>query len=170
MTLEDANYLLGVAAANYSYAFRNMTQEQKQTLVRTWAFGLQDIPADIVMLAFMQLTTTSEWLPTVAKIRQQTEALCWEAKNKLDDDENMRRLAEIVGQTPGEIRDKRGDALRRYIVEKTEHLCSRRGPGLSLDTILNAPGGYTTALGSGRMGFDEIQQGGYVMLGEETGR
>ena len=67
MTADDANKLLALAKANYSYAFKTMTKQEKIMLVQSWAFALQDIPADIVMLAFMQLLTTSKWLPTVAE-------------------------------------------------------------------------------------------------------
>ena len=64
MTPDDANKLLALAKANYSYAFKTMTKQEKIMLVQSWAFALQDIPADIVMLAFMQLLSTSKWLPT----------------------------------------------------------------------------------------------------------
>lgn len=156
MTINDANYLLGIAEANFSYAFKNMDHDQKVTLVKTWAFGLQDVPADIVMLAFMQLTTTSKWLPTVAEIREQISVLHSQAKEKLDLDENMRQICKALGQTPEKSRDRRGDALRQYIVDKTEHLSGRQGPGLRLDTILSLSDGYMTAIGSGQMGFAEV--------------
>lgn len=173
MTIEDANQLLGIAEANFNYAFKNMTHDQKVTLVKTWAFGLQDIPADIVMLAFMQLTTTSKWLPTVAEIREQVKDLNRQARRPLDDAENMRRLSRLYADMTGEAlpeseseEDTRENAIRRYIVRSTEHLSGQDGPGLQLDTMLTA-GGYFTALGSGRIGFAEI--GGrspYAMIEE----
>ena len=158
MTIEDANYLLGIAEANFSYAFKNMDHDQKVTLVKTWAFGLQDIPADIVMLAFMQLTTTSKWLPTVAEIREQIRDLYCKAREKLDDVEDARRLYRMVGgEQPKEENPKSID-LCRYIVSNTEHLSTKAGPGLKLNKILNMTGGYLTAIGSGQMGFAEIEQ------------
>ena len=173
VTIEDANQLLGIAEANFNYAFKNMSHDQKVTLVKTWAFGLQDIPADIVMLAFMQLTTTSKWLPNVAEIREQVRELHDQARRPLAVAEDMERLNRIYAEMMGEAlpqpagkEETREDAIRRYIVRSTEHLSGRDGPGLQLNTLLNE-GGFFTALGSGHIGFAEI--GGrspYVMIEE----
>ena len=168
MTLDDANYLLGIAEANYNYAFKNMSLDQKVTLVRTWAFGLQDVPADIVMLAFMQLTTTSKWLPTVAEIREQIRALYWQAKEKLDADDNLRRLCRELGKEPEKIEDEHGDALRRYIVASTKHISAEKGSGLRFDTIMTLRNGYMTAIGSGQMGFANDVVADPYALGDET--
>lgn len=160
MTIDDANDLLGTAAGAYSYAFRGMSTEQKVQMVQSWAFGLQDIPADIVMLAFMQLTTTSKWIPTVAEIRERVLALRAEAADQLDAEESARRVAIMLGKEPPRPEDPTGDAVRRYIVENTKHLSAKTGQGLGLDKILEVHR-YMTALGSGKMGFaaEEIQGG-----------
>ena len=69
MTTEDVNQLLAIMKANYSYAFKTMSQEEKYMLLCTWTVTLQDLPTDIVMMAVMQLVSKSKWLPTVAEIR-----------------------------------------------------------------------------------------------------
>ena len=176
VTIEDANQLLGIAEANFNYAFKNMSLNQKVTLVKTWAFGLQDVPADIVMLAFMQLTTTSKWLPTVAEIREQVRELNRQARRPLDAAEDMKRLnrlyAEMMGEEPPETEAKeetREDSIRRYIVENTERLSGKDGPGLQLDTLLSK-GGFFTALGSGHIGFAEVEgRSPYVLIEEGRG-
>ena len=85
MTIQDANKLLALAKANYSYAFKTMSKQEKLMLVQSWAFALQDIPADIVMLAFMKLLSVSKWLPTVAEIREQVQRIYYEAAYSCND-------------------------------------------------------------------------------------
>ena len=157
MTKEDANYLLALAQANFGYAFKDMTQSQKVMMVSSWAFGLQDIPADIVMLAFMQLVTTSKWVPTVAEIREQVRHIAWQAKEGLEYGKGIEYLSRTRLGKEVHIHDGGGDAIRRYIVENTKHLLGPDGPGLQLDTIIR--GRNMTALGSGQMGFAEIGEG-----------
>ena len=99
MTTEDANKLLALAKANYSYAFKTMTNQEKLMLVQSWAFALQDIPTDIVMLAFMQLLSTSKWLPTVAEIREQAGNLHHEASSMLWEIRSAEELAEICARS-----------------------------------------------------------------------
>ncbi len=156
MTIEDANYLLGVAEANFGYAFRSMTNDRKVMLVHSWAFGLQDIPADIVMMAFMQLTTSCDWLPRVKEIREQVRKLRIEAKEYFDVQESEKRMCEMIGREWEPPQDGRTAAIKKYIVENTETL--DKGTGLSLNTALR--GSYCTPIGSGQMGFDEIGSGG----------
>lgn len=142
MTIQDANKLLAIAKANYSYAFKTMTKQEKIMLVHSWAFALQDIPADIVLIAFMQLLTTSKWLPTVAEIRERVTGLNTEAAYSVSNFWER--------ETPQRIK-----AARDYIESMT---CTMRGDGpnmLSLDTILEGP--YMPALGSGRMDFQGIE-------------
>lgn len=157
VTAQDANYLLGLAQVNFGYAFKDMTKQQKIMLVDSWAFGLQDIPADIVMLAFMQLVTTSKWIPTVAEIREQVKAIGAKARDGLNYGKDMELLARRMGKEMRCRADDGGDAIRRYIVEKTEHLMGGDGPGLQLDAILR--GRSMTAIGSGQMGFAQLLDG-----------
>lgn len=146
MTIQDANKLLAIAKANYSYAFKTMTKQEKIMLVHSWAFALQDIPADIVMIAFMQLLTTSKWLPTVAEIRERVAGLHYEAAYS-----GAESMAALLGhKEPQKIK-----AARDYIERMT---CNLRGDGppmLSLDTILE--GQYMPALGSGEMDLQYIE-------------
>lgn len=133
MTADDANKLLALAKANYSYAFKTMSKQEKVLLVQSWAFALQDIPADIVMLAFMQLLTTSKWLPTVAEIREKVKGMYYQTAYQND----------LIPEAEGVRRAK------KYIAD---HTCNMRGDGdagISLDAILKGP--YMTALGSGEM-------------------
>ena len=162
MTIEDANYLLGLAEANFGYVFRNMTDEQKVMLVHSWAFGLQDIPADIVMMAFMQLTTSCDWLPNVAKIREQVRKLRTEAKQYFSTDHALQALCENTGMkmTPKSADIKRRESIKRYIIDNTKSLDG--DAGLKLDTILE--GSYITPIGTGRIGFSEIGDGARVSL------
>lgn len=133
MTADDANKLLALAKANYSYAFKTMSKQEKVLLVQSWAFALQDIPADIVMLAFMQLLTTSKWLPTVAEIREKVKDMYYQSAYQNDlfpEAESVRRAKKYIADHTGNMRGD-GDA------------------GISLNAILNGP--YMAALGSGEM-------------------
>ena len=159
MTKDDANYLLGLAQANFGYAFKDMTKSQKVLMVNSWAFGLQDIPADIVMLAFMQLVTTSKWVPTVAEIREQVRHIGYQAREGLYYGKGIEYLARVQLGQEVHIHNADGDDIRRYIVEQTKHLMDQQDSGLQLDTIIR--GRNMTALGSGQMGFGEIGEGKY---------
>lgn len=141
MTISDANKLLALAKANYSYAFKTMSKQEKVMLVQSWAFALQDIPADIVMLAFMQLLSISKWLPTVAEIREQVQSLYYEANSTTYFDTMKPKNPRI-------------EAAREYIASKTGTIRGDSKPKLSLDAILE--GSYGLALGSGQMGFSQL--------------
>lgn len=148
MTADDANKLLALAKANYSYAFKTMTKQEKIMLVQSWAFALQDIPADIVMLAFMQLLTTSKWLPTVAEIREKVKDMYYQSAFS----------STSLFPDPPEVQK-----AKEYIAANAYRL---RGDGdsheLSLDTILQGP--YMANLGSGKMGFSAIEDGQTMYL------
>ena len=79
MTTQDVNQLLAIMKANYSYAFKAMSQDEKYMLLCTWTVTLHDIPSDIVMLAVMQLVSQSKWLPTVAEIREKCREIHYAA-------------------------------------------------------------------------------------------
>lgn len=141
MTADDANKLLALAKANYSYAFKTMTKQEKVLLVQSWAFALQDIPADIVMLAFMQLLTTSKWLPTVAEIREKIQKMYYQTAYSND----------LLPEADGVRRAK------KYIADNTWRLRGDGEPEISLDTILRGP--YMNALGNGQMSLTGIAGG-----------
>ena len=79
MTQQEVNKLLALMKANYSYAFKTMSQQDKYLLLNTWTFALQDLNADVVMIAVMQLISVSKWLPTVAEIREKCQSLYYSA-------------------------------------------------------------------------------------------
>ena len=142
MTIQDANKLLALAKANYSYAFKTMSKQEKLMLVQSWAFALQDIPADIVMLAFMKLLSVSKWLPTVAEIREQVQRIYYEAAYSRND------------LSPESEKTAR---IKQYITDHTYQLRGDGPPELTLDKILNGP--YHVALGGGQMGFSMLESG-----------
>ena len=79
MTIQDVNQLLAIMKANYSYAFKAMSPDERYMLLGTWAVTLQDLPADVVMLAVMQLVSQSKWMPTVAEIREKCREIHYAA-------------------------------------------------------------------------------------------
>lgn len=151
MTLEEANQLLALVKVNYNYAFKTMTKQEKVMLVKSWAFVLQDIPADIVTLAFMQLVSTHKFLPTPAEIRDQVRNLYYSA---------------AYHDTSGMIqeKDRQADRVRKYIVDKTSHLRGDHATQLSLDTILHR--GYGRTLGTGEQEFLTAGTGEHIFLPE----
>lgn len=66
MRIQDVNQLLAIMKANYSYAFKAMSPDERYMLLGTWAVTLQDLPADVVMLAVMQLVSQSKWMGKTA--------------------------------------------------------------------------------------------------------
>ena len=126
MTKQEVNKLLALMRANYGSAFKGMSQPDKYLLLNTWTFTLQDLDANIVMIAAMELISTSKWLPTVAEIREQCKKLHYEAV--------------------GAMCDYHYDALPEWkkkaycsIAEKTNRL---RGDGtaeMTLDVMLDDP-------------------------------
>ena len=120
MTTQDVNQLLAIMKANYNFAFKNMSQEEKYMLLCTWTVTLQDLPADIVMLAVMQLVSQSKWMPTVAEIREKCREIHYAAATP-DTTFNM-MLANGMQLTPEQQREHdRREAKRKYIAEATKH-------------------------------------------------
>lgn len=133
MTLEEANKLLGIAKANYSSAFRSMTHQDKVMLVHSWALALQDIPGNIVLIAFMQLLTVSKWLPTVAEIRERVRGLHYETM-ELGMRNPLYREDMGLPKEPDNV-----ITARRYINERTSCLMDKKEPMLPIDAILRGP-------------------------------
>lgn len=151
MTLTEANQLLALVKVNYNYAFKSMSDQEKLMLVKSWAFVLQDIPADIVTLAFMQLVSTHKFLPTPAEIRDQVRELYYSAA--------YHEAGGII-----EKNDRQAERVRRYIVDNTSHLRGNNATELSLDTILDR--GYGRSLGTGEQEFLSAECGGHISLPE----
>lgn len=126
MTKTEANKLLALMQANYSYAFKHMSQTEKYMLLNSWAFALQDIDANIVMMAAMKLLTVSKWLPTVAEIREKCREMHYEAS-----------YAEIDGSFERLSEQER--AAYRYIAEHTAHLRGDQKPEISIRAIMKSP-------------------------------
>jgi hypothetical protein len=157
MTKQEVNKLLALMKANYSYAFKNMSQQDKHLLLNTWAFTLQDLNADVVMIAAMQLISTSKWLPTVADIREKCKELHYSASFGREDamqwaiDEGLATQEQITAF-------QRREQTRQYIANATNHLRgdTDKSAELTLDNILGNPA--FRGLGAGQSGF--------AMLGE----
>lgn len=162
MTKQEVNKLLALMKANYSFAFKGMSQQDKYLLLNTWAFTLQDISADVVMIAAMQLISTSKWLPTVAEIRKQCKKLY--AESAFFDEITPYWLADIGCEvSQAEIDEyNRERRARDYIASATNHL---RGDGcseeLKLDTILQNPA--FANLGAGESGFSMLDEVEYEL-------
>lgn len=139
MTAAEVNKLLALAKANYSYAFKTMSNQEKVLLVQSWTFALQDIPTDVVMMAFMQLLSKCKWLPTVAEIRQQAAKLHREAERILYDIRNAEEVDKMMGgdgkSTP-KMAAKR--AAAKSILSKTWNLADDEESGLTLQNVLDS--------------------------------
>lgn len=134
MTKPEVNKLLALMKANYSYAFKTMSRQEKILLLNTWTFTLQDLDAGVVMIAVMQLISTNKWLPTVAEIREKCKDLYYEA--------SFRECDVFFDELPESKK-----AAYRAIVDKTSHL---RGDGpakLTLGAMMNNPGMAAIATG-----------------------
>ncbi len=150
MTTQDVNQILAIMKANYNYAFKNMSQEEKYMLLCTWAVTLQDLPADIVMLAVMQLVSQSKWLPTVAEIREKCREIHYAAA--MPDTAFDMMVANGVQFTPEQQREhERREAKRKYIADATKHLCNEDNGALTLDSLLVNPA--FEGIGTGRPSF-----------------
>ena len=150
MTTQDVNQLLAIMKANYSYAFKAMSQDEKYMLLCTWTVTLHDIPSDIVMLAVMQLVSQSKWLPTVAEIREKCREIHYAAATPDTTFDMM--LAYGMQFTPGQQREHDcREAKRKYIAEATKHLCHEDNGALTLDSLLVNPA--FEGIGTGRPSF-----------------
>lgn len=138
MTKQEVNQLLALMRVNYSYAFKSMSQQEKYMLLNTWTFTLQDIDGSVVMLAAMQLISTSKWLPTVAEIREKCKGLYNEAAFA-ECDIFYRELPEAK------------KAALRAIACKTSNLRGDGSAGLSLNAMLDNPKLAAMAAGRQRM-------------------
>ena len=164
MTTQDVNQILAIMKANYNYALKNMSQEEKYMLLCTWTVTLQDLPADIVMLAVMQLVSQSKWLPTVAEIREKCRDIHYAAA--MPDTAFDMMVANGMPVTPEQQREHdRREAKRKYIAEATKHLCNEDHGALTLDSLLVNPA--FEGIGTGRPSF--MLQGGGRMENRLTG-
>lgn len=150
MTTQDVNQILAIMKANYNYAFKNMSQEEKYMLLCTWTVTLQDLPADIVMLAVMQLVSQSKWLPTVAEIREKCREIHYAAA--MPDTAFDMMVASGVQFTPEQQREHdRREAKRKYIADATKHMRNDDNGALTLDSLLVNPA--FEGIGTGRPSF-----------------
>ena len=150
MTTQDVNQILAIMKANYSYAFKHMSQEEKYMLLCTWTVTLQDLPADVVMLAVMQLVSQSKWLPTVAEIREKCRKIHYAAATPDTAFDMM--VASGMSVTPEQQREHdRREAKRKYIAEATKHLRNEDNGALTLDSLLVNPA--FEGIGSGKPSF-----------------
>ena len=92
MTAQDVNKLLALLKANYSYAFKTMTKQEKVMLVQSWSIVLRDVDVDLALMATMKLISTSKWMPTVAEIREKVQSIYYEAYGELLAINSMRQL------------------------------------------------------------------------------
>ena len=150
MTTQDVNQILAIMKANYNYAFKNMSQEEKYMLLCTWTVTLQDLPADVVILAVMQLVSQSKWMPTVAEIREKCREIHYAAVTP--DTAYDMMLANGMQFTPEQQREHdRQEAKRKYIAEATKHLRNGDNGALTLDSLLVNP--EFEGIGTGRPSF-----------------
>lgn len=112
MNRQEANRLLAIMKANYSYAFKTLSTQEKRILVESWAFALKEIDADIAMMAAMRLLKVCKWMPTVAEIREEVRRIGFDAEVSLMElgwqDEALRRAGIASNLSHG----KHADALR----------------------------------------------------------
>lgn len=160
MTKQEVNKLLALMKANYSYAFKSMSQQDKYLLLNTWTFTLQDLNADIVMIAVMQLISTSKWLPTVAEIREKCRHLHYSVSGWND---TLTEWAIEEGRLSQEqIEDyERKKEAKRYIASATNHLRGDKPAELQLDSILNSP--VFQGLGTGKPSLTMLGEARYEL-------
>ena len=150
MTIQDVNQLLAIMKANYSYAFKAMSPDERYMLLGTWTVTLQDLPADVVILAVMQLVSQSKWMPTVAEIREKCREIHYAAA--MPDTTFDLMLAHGMQFTPEQQREHdRREAKRKYIAEATKHLRNEDNGALTLDSLLVNPA--FEGIGTGRPSF-----------------
>lgn len=153
VTKQEVNKLLALMKANYSYAFKTMSQQDKYLLLNTWTFTLQDLNADVVMIAAMQLISVSKWLPTVAEIREQCRELHYSAAYGNDSVTEWLIEEGKLPQAEVEAYNRKRQA-QRYIANATEHLRGDKPATLKLDSILRNPA--FTGIGAGKSSFDML--------------
>lgn len=141
MNKREVNQLLALMKANYSYAFKSMSDEEKYMILNTWTFALQDIDSNVVMLAAMQLISASKWMPTVAELRAKCRQLGLEAADA--------RLNIFFGEWPEGKR-----AAISAIVRSTRNLSA--DSELSLSGMLNDP--RLADMAAGQNGFELLGQ------------
>lgn len=160
MTKQEVNKLLALMKANYSYAFKTMSQQDKYLLLNTWTFTLQDLNADVVMIAVMQLISVSKWLPTVAEIREKCQKLHYSASYGNDSLMEWAIEEGRVSQDQIELYERKKRALD-YIASATNHLRGDKPAELKLDSILSNPA--FTGLGTGKSGFAMLGDAKYEL-------
>lgn len=132
MTKQEVNNLLALLKANYSYAFKSMSRDEKYLMLNSWTFALQDLSADVVLLAVMKLLTVSKWIPTVAEIREKVQAMYYEAQYDLMCADTER----LCGDTNTA---QRHEAAARKIIDRTHLLRGESAPELRLRDIVDNP-------------------------------
>lgn len=160
MTKQEVNKLLAMMKVNYSYAFKAMSQQDKYLLLNTWTLALQDLNADVVMIAVMQLISVSKWLPTVAEIREKCQSLYYDAAYWSDGLTEWDIKEGHASQEQIELYERKKRA-RDYIANATNHLRGDRPAELKLDSILSNPA--FTGLGVGKSSFAMLGEAKYEL-------
>lgn len=132
MTKQEVNNLLAILKANYSYAFKTMTTDEKYLMLNSWTFALQDISADVVFMAVMKLITVSKWIPTIAEVREKAQDMYYEAAYDLMPND-------IESRFMSEEEKQRRTTIARNIMKGTEQLCGEGKPELKLRAIMDNP-------------------------------
>lgn len=147
MTKEEVNMLIALMKANYSYAFKSMTRSERVMLLNTWTLTLQDMDANVVMLAAMQIISENKWLPTVAEIREKCRTLHYAAVS-----------ARFNAGWNEMSEEKR--AAYETIAAKTEHMRGNDGAGLTLEAMMNNP--HMAAISTGQQNMDMLESTNWI--------
>ncbi|MBE5791646.1 MAG: hypothetical protein E7322_05745 [Clostridiales bacterium] len=133
MTQQEVNQLLLLMKANYAYAFKGMSQEEKYLLLNTWTLTLEDIDANIVMIAVMKLISKSKWMPTVAEIREACSNIYYDAVFELE------QLKFISSWDPNSQKNLKQREDLRKLIGATEHLRKFDGAEIPLMRLIERP-------------------------------
>lgn len=129
MNRQETNRLLAILKANYSYAFKALSTQEKRILVESWTYALRELDAEIVMMAVMRLLKVSRWMPTVAEIREEVQRIGADAEASLMElgwyDETLRRTGTASRLTHG----RHAEALRS--IERRARRLDGGGSGLA---------------------------------------
>lgn len=112
MNRQEANKLLAIMKANYSYAFKALSMQEKRILVESWAYALREIDAELVMMAVMRLLKTCKWMPTIAEIREEVRQIGADAETSLMELRWTDEMLSRTGTTANLTNGKCADALR----------------------------------------------------------
>lgn len=85
MNRTESAQILTILAANYPHFYKNLTPNETQAVINTWAEMFEDVPAVIVLEAVKNCISLLKFPPTIADVNDQMSGMYLTAISSAND-------------------------------------------------------------------------------------